>query len=176
MTFGVEGEEAMKSHGYIRKLLFYLTRYDLLRSWNKNRILKRLDKAPLGLACARLAAAPGRDLEPLPLMTNWELVCVEVLDTVHSDLYCERVICELHRRNLNDEQIREMRMIAWETAVWLNFAMMMWEWASLSERDIQLAIEIQEREGKISHGQREQYEAALEKYRGDVQPYQWKKS
>ena len=39
-----------------------------------------------------------------------------------------------------DVELREMRVFAWKTAGWLNFEMMVWDWVSLDENDILLAI------------------------------------
>jgi hypothetical protein len=43
-----------------------------------------------------------------------------------------------------------MRRFAWHTAGWLNFPMMVWDWCSLDERDIERAIEWLLRDRQIS--------------------------
>jgi hypothetical protein len=47
-----------------------------------------------------------------------------------------------------------MRAFAWHTAGWLNFAMMLWDWTSLDESDIERAIEWLQGEGQISQQER----------------------
>lgn len=89
----------------------------------------------LAEAAGRLAAMES--YEPLPRFTTWELVCEEIVDTEYSPAYYEQVLAELYRRGLTPEKVTAMRLFAWETAGWLNFEMMLWDWCSLDEADIE---------------------------------------
>ena len=42
---------------------------------------------------------------------------------------------------------------AWETVGWLNYDKMLWEWCSLDEKDVKLALDWQLREGRITQPQ-----------------------
>ncbi|QEH35589.1 hypothetical protein OJF2_41420 [Aquisphaera giovannonii] len=90
--------------------------------------------------------------------STWALVCEEVLDTEHSDDWYDDIIAELRRRGFGLDQIDAMRKLAWGTAGWLNFDKMLWEWCSLDEKDIRLALDWQLREGVIT---RQRYEQCL---------------
>ena len=122
------------------------------------------EEGALAEACNRLAANPRGDLEPLPQMSTWALICEEIVDTEYDKEYYERVICELHRRDFTDDQIKRMRVFAWKTAGWLNFEKMVWDWCSLDEKDILKAIEWQEEEGEITSEQRKEFEEFLHKH------------
>lgn len=100
----------------------------------------------LARAAARLRGA----YEPLAKMSTWGLVCEEIVDTEYEPPHYERVVAELFRRGITPAELEEMRVFAWETAGWLNFEKMAWDWCSLDERDIQYAIEWQHREGEIT--------------------------
>jgi hypothetical protein len=97
-------------------------------------------------------------------LTTWEIVCEEVLDTVHPRIYHERARDELRRRGITDAEFVEMRRFAWLTAGWLNFQKMLWEWCSLDEDDICRAIEWQYSEGWISQVERDRYLAFVQRY------------
>jgi hypothetical protein len=88
-------------------------------------------------------------------LSTWEIVCEEVLDTVHPRIYHERAREELRRRGIRDTEYIEMRRFAWLTAGWLNFEKMLWDWCSLNEDDIYRAIEWQYSEGWISGAERD---------------------
>ena len=53
-----------------------------------------------------------------------------------------------------------MRAFAWQTAGWLNFDKMLWEWVSLDEDHIRMALDCQLKEGLITpeqHSERLSY-------------------
>ena len=58
-----------------------------------------------------------------------------------------------------------MRAFAWHTAGWLNFAMMLWDWTSLDESDIERAIDSLSSDGQISRDERVKMLAFLRKHR-----------
>lgn len=74
-------------------------------------------------------------------LSNWEIICQEILDTQFSHIYYQRCLDELRRRGKSDEDILNMRRLAWLTAGWFNFPMMGWDWVSLDQSDILRAIE-----------------------------------
>jgi hypothetical protein len=88
----------------------------------------------------------------------WALVCEEVLDTDHSADWYDGIVAELHRRGFTPEKIDAMRRFAWETAGWLNYDKMLWDWCSLDEKDIKFALDWQLRDGVIT---RRQYDEKL---------------
>lgn len=90
----------------------------------------------------------------LSTRSNWALACEEVLDTTHSHVYLRKCYEELRRRGKSDTEIQEMRKLAWYTAGWLNFPMMLWDWCSLDERDIERAIDWLFRDRQISNEER----------------------
>jgi hypothetical protein len=57
------------------------------------------------------------------------------------------IVAELSRRGFTSDQIDTMRRFAWETVGWLNYDKALWEWCSLDEKDIKLALDEQLREG-----------------------------
>lgn len=77
----------------------------------------------------------------LEKLSNWEIVCQEVLDTKYSHVYYQKCYEALQRRGKSEKEIFEMRRLAWYTAGWFNFPMMLWDWVSLNESDIFKAIE-----------------------------------
>jgi hypothetical protein len=91
-------------------------------------------------------------------LSNWEIVCQEILDTEHSHVYYQRCLDELHRRGKSEQEIFEMRRFAWQTAGWLNFPMMVWDWTSLDESDILRAIEWLYDYKQINTEQRNEFE------------------
>jgi predicted metal-dependent HD superfamily phosphohydrolase len=122
------------------------------------------DEGPLAKACARLAETQRPDLEPLPDMSTWSLICEEIVDTEYEQEHYERVVAELHRRGLSDAEIREMRLFAWRTAGWLNFEKMMWDWCGLEEDDIKRAIYLLRSEGEITTEEQGDMRAFLARY------------
>ena len=74
-------------------------------------------------------------------LSNWEIVCEEILDTEHPHVHYQKAYDELRQRGKSAQEIFEMRRVAWYTVGWLNFPMMLWEWISLDESDIHRAIE-----------------------------------
>ena len=111
-------------------------------------------KSALRPAMERLQ--PDVDYEAISNPTVWGLVCNEVLDTVDSDQYYERVIAELYRRGIKKTEINTMIDYVWATAGWLNFVGLLWEWTSMNETHNRRAIELQLEQGYI-----EQSEAML---------------
>ena len=102
--------------------------------------------------------------EPIPQMSTWELVCEEMVDTQHEPSHYERVVAELHRRGIKGAELETMRMFAWRTAGWLNFEKMMWDWCSLNEKDILMALDWQLRDGEITLEERERSIEYAQKY------------
>lgn len=86
-------------------------------------------------------------------MSSWSLICEEVLDTEHDPSWYDDVLAELARRGFSYEQINRMRKFAWQTAGWLNFDKMMWEWCTLDENDIRMALDWQWKEVLITSTQ-----------------------
>lgn len=91
-------------------------------------------------------------------LSNWEIVCEEVLDTKHSHVYYQKCYEALQRRGKSEQEIFEMRRFAWYTVGWLNFPMMVWDWVSLDESDIFRAIELLQDRNQISQEQRLAFE------------------
>ena len=91
-------------------------------------------------------------------LSNWELVCQEILDTKFSNMYYQRCYEELLSRGKTKQEILEMRRFAWYTAGWLNYAMMLWDWASLGEYDIRMAINWLNKYKQISEEERVEFE------------------
>jgi hypothetical protein len=89
-------------------------------------------------------------LVDLSKKSNWALACEEILDTEHSHVYLRRCYEELRRRGKSDGEIQEMRRFAWHSAGWLNFPMMVWDWCSLDEKDMERAIDWLLRDRQIS--------------------------
>ena len=91
-------------------------------------------------------------------LSNWEIVCQEILDTEYSHVYYQKCYDELRRRGKSEQEIFEMRRCAWYTAGWFNFPMMLWDWVSLDESDILRAIELLYDKKQISQEQRIEFE------------------
>lgn len=108
------------------------------------------DDGSLAHAADRIGHKQHKEIERLPRMTTWSLICEEIVDTEYNQDYYERVVNELYCRGLTDAEIREMRVFAWKTAGWLNFEMMLWDWVSLDENDILHAIGWLRRRREIS--------------------------
>jgi hypothetical protein len=117
----------------------------------------------LAEAAQRLATSTMQH-EPLPKMSTWALVCEEVVDTEYDAGYYERVAAEILRRGVSRAELEEMRVFAWETAGWLNFEKVLWEWCGLDEEDVRRAIALQFEEGEIDDAERMKRIAFLERY------------
>lgn len=72
----------------------------------------------------------------------WSLVCEEVLDTDHDPEGYDAVYAELRGRGFSADEIDSMRCLAWRTAGWLNYDMMLWEWVHLDESDMREGLKI----------------------------------
>ena len=70
----------------------------------------------------------------------WSVVCEEIIDTDHEPEGYDAVYAELIRRGFSADDIDEMRKLAWRTAGWLNYDMMLWDWGSLDESDMRRAL------------------------------------
>lgn len=94
-------------------------------------------------------------------LSNWEIVCQEILDTEHSHIYYQKCYEELRRRGKSEQEIFEMRRFAWLTVGWFNFPMMLWDWVSLDDSDILRAIELLYDKKQISQAKRIEFEEFL---------------
>ncbi|MFN8443116.1 MAG: hypothetical protein U0175_20245 [Caldilineaceae bacterium] len=90
--------------------------------------------------------------------STWEIVCQEVLDTEYSHVYYQRCYEALRKRGKSEQEIVAMRRLAWYTAGWLNFPMMLWDWVSLDERDMLRAIALLYDRDQISQEERLEFE------------------
>jgi hypothetical protein len=102
----------------------------------------------------------------LSKLSNWELVCQEILDTEFSHIYYQKCYEELLRRGKSEHEILEMRRFAWYTAGWLNFVLMLWDWVSLDEADIRRAIEWLYDKKHINEEKRIEFEKFLKLHTG----------
>jgi hypothetical protein len=114
-----------------------------LKAWNK-RIAPILEKPFPPLNEPERKETPHWDK-----ISTWSMICEEVLDTEPTQGLLTQYYQELIRRGFADETIQEMRHFAWLTVGWLNFEKALWEWCSLDEKDIKLAIEWQQKDGLI---------------------------
>ena len=94
---------------------------------------------------SRLSDFPDENLErdrhrTFSKFSNWEIVCQEILDTRHSHVYYQGCFNELRKRGKSEQEVFDMRKLAWQTVGWLNYPMALWEWVGLDESDILLAI------------------------------------
>lgn len=88
---------------------------------------------------------------------TWQLVCEEVLDTDFDPPVYDAIYAELLRRGYDDRAIDDLRRLAWETAGWMNYDLMLWDWVDLDESDMRAALDLQRERGligAIEHGQR----------------------
>ena len=83
----------------------------------------------------------------------WALICEDVLDTEHDADWYDDILAELTRRGISHDQIDRMRSFAWQTAGWLNYDKMLWEWVALDEKDIRTALDFQLKDGIITAAQ-----------------------
>ena len=81
------------------------------------------------------------NLKRLEHLDNWECVLEEILDTDHETSYYVPFVNELAQRGMSNHEIKQMRMIAWETAGWFNFEMMAWDWCHLEMKDMYLGLD-----------------------------------
>lgn len=88
----------------------------------------------------------------------WSLVCEEVIDTDHEPAVYDAVYAELIRRGFQPDEIDAMRRLAWKTAGWMNYDMMLWDWVGLDEGDMRRALEWQLEKRKIG---KDEYEIGL---------------
>ncbi len=99
---------------------------------------------------ARNGTASSKNKMRAERFSAWSLICEEVLDTEHDADWYDDILAELTRRGFSYEQIDRMRSFAWQTAGWLNFDKMLWEWVSLDEKDIRIALDWQLKDGLIT--------------------------
>ena len=97
-------------------------------------------------------------------LSNWEIICEEIVDTEYSPVYYQRCYDELRKRGKSEQEIFEMRSFAWQTAGWLNFPMMAWDWVSLDELDILRAIEKLYDHKQINQEQRIEFQNFLKQH------------
>jgi hypothetical protein len=99
-------------------------------------------------------------------LSNWEIICQEILDTEFSHVYYQKCYEALLQRGKSEQEILEMRRFAWYTAGWLNFSMMLWDWVSLDESDIRRAIDWLYDNKNISPKKRLEFENFLKLHEG----------
>jgi hypothetical protein len=104
-------------------------------------------------------------LPKLPQMSSWECVLEEVLDTDHGPEHYTRFVNELLNRGYSKPDIQKMRVVAWETAGWLNFEMMVWDWCHLSESDMIKGLEDRLSKGDISNEKYDELKELMEFYK-----------
>ena len=129
-----------------------------------NTCLRRIAQKGFLTKAADRVSKSERTYEPLQNMSIWGLVCEEILDTQFSAEHYERVAAELFRRGISRAELNDMRTFAWETAGWLNFVKMAWDWCGLDEGDMRLAIQWQFDDGAITDTERLERINYLEKY------------
>jgi hypothetical protein len=97
-------------------------------------------------------------------VSNWEIICQEILDTEHSHIYSQRCYDALLKRGKSEQEILEMRRFAWQIAGWFNYPMIAWDWISMDESDIQRAIDWLYDYNEITREQRMEFEAFLKRH------------
>ena len=65
-----------------------------------------------------------------------------MLDTDHEPEGFDAVFAELVKRGFSFDEIDEMRVLAWKTAGWLNYDLMLWDWVHLDEKDMRKALDL----------------------------------
>jgi hypothetical protein len=97
-----------------------------------------------------LAKKYPSDAEPNPhqkpqweKLSNWALICEDILDTEPDPRFLRMCYDELLRRGLDDSTIQEMHRFAWLTAGWLNYEKMLWEWVHLDQGNVERAVQWQ---------------------------------
>ncbi|HEX5242178.1 MAG TPA: hypothetical protein VFW23_02865 [Tepidisphaeraceae bacterium] len=143
------------------------------RTFIINPFLRRVAQKGSLIKAADCVTKSGRTYEPLPQMSIWALVCEEILDTEFAAEHYERVAAELFRRGISRTELNDMRAFAWETAGWLNFVKMAWDWCSLDEGDIRLAIQWQFDDGEINDAERARRIDYLEEYVTENRSTDW---
>jgi hypothetical protein len=139
------------------------SRREPMRTFITSEFIKKIgETGSLAEAAARLSSIDK--YKPLANMSTWALVCEEIVDTEYSSAYYERVLAELYRRGLSAVELKEMRLFAWETAGWLNFEKMLWDWVSLDESDIERAIAWQLEDHETTESQAAVMRAYLRRY------------
>jgi hypothetical protein len=136
-------------------------------------LFNRVQMALWRRRCAKmLARVPGHDdpdtanfaAHDFSRMNNWQIVCEEVLDTQYPKIYHQHAQAELARRGIGQSEFREMRRVAWQTAGWLNYEKMLWDWCQLDAKDMLRAVEWQLKESYISHAQAAELRSVIQKY------------
>ncbi len=112
-----------------------------------------------------LSEADKAFLPKLPELSSWECVLEEVIDTDHEPEYYTRFVNELFYRGYSKHDIQKMRLIAWETAGWLNYEMMVWDWCYLSESDMHKGLEARFKKEDISKEKYEEFNKLIELYK-----------
>ena len=79
----------------------------------------------------------------------WSLICEEVLDTDLDSGHYDAIYAELRRREFSATEIDQMRILAWQSAGWLNYNLMLWEWCHLDESDMREALKIKRKKWLI---------------------------
>jgi hypothetical protein len=100
--------------------------------------------------------------------STWAIICQEMLDTEFPKSYFQSAKEELYRRGITDEEILEMRFLAWVTAGWLNFIMMLWDWCNLDENDMRSALDWQLKDGWITETEMHEKLRYMEKYLREI--------
>lgn len=113
----------------------------------------------------RLGPERRAALPSLPKSSSWECILEEVVDTDHEPEYYARFANELLKRGYSRDDIREMRLVAWETAGWFNFEMMAWDWCGLSESDMQLGLENRFKSKDIDRVRYDRLKSLIDHYR-----------
>lgn len=112
-----------------------------------------------------LSETDKASLPKLPKLSSWECVLEEVLDTDHEPTYYTRFVNELYCRGYTKNDINKMRVIAWETAGWMNYEMMAWDWCHLSESDMYTGLKDRYRKGDIDEKKYEEIKRLIEYYK-----------
>ncbi len=134
-----------------------------------NRFLKRISKKGRLVEALslyeKLSDSEKAKLPKLPKLSSWECVLEEVLDTDHEPEGYLRFVNELINRGYSSEDIMNMRIIAWETAGWLNYEMMVWDWCNLNEKDMLDGLKDRFDKKNISKTKFEQLKQQIEHYK-----------
>ncbi len=130
----------------------------LRRVKKKGRLLDALD------SIESMSAETRSALTTLPERSAWECVLEEVIDADHEPEYYLQFVNELLNRGYEPSDIRQMRMIVWETAGWFNFEMMAWDWCNLDRDDMLIGLENRLDTGDISDARFLELSMLIEKY------------
>ena len=107
------------------------------------------EEGSLAMAAKRVGEA-YENYQRLERLSTWALVCEEIVDTEYEKNYYDQVVAELGRRGIRGKELTDLRMFAWQTAGWLNFEKMLWDWCSLDEKDILSALDWLSKDGEIT--------------------------